>query len=76
MFDDVKNRIVKDIVILSGDHLCALCPAPQTRLRFMTKCMLETVPHGFIWPNLLYVNKLSMPLDSLDNLTKVRWATS
>lgn len=23
MFDDVKNRIVQDIVILSGDHLCA-----------------------------------------------------
>lgn len=24
MFDDVKNRIVQDIVILSGDHLCVV----------------------------------------------------
>jgi hypothetical protein len=24
MFGDVKNRIVQDIVILSGDHLCVL----------------------------------------------------
>lgn len=27
MFDDVKNRIVQDIVILSGDHLCVLALA-------------------------------------------------
>lgn len=35
MFDDVKNRIVKDIVILSGDHLCVAphppLPGPRAR---------------------------------------------
>ena len=26
LFEDIKNRVVQDIIILSGDHLCA---APQ-----------------------------------------------
>ena len=32
LFEDIKNRVVQDIIILSGDHLCAArppgCPAP------------------------------------------------
>ena len=25
LFEDIKNRVVEDIIILSGDHLCGPC---------------------------------------------------
>ncbi len=33
LFEDIKNRVVQDIIILSGDHLCA----PQAQQRFLLK---------------------------------------
>ena len=32
LLEDIKNRVIEDIVILSGDHLCALsCPPCITK---------------------------------------------
>ncbi len=41
LFEDIKNRVVQDIIILSGDHLCAALRPPPPRAEPAAMCAGE-----------------------------------